>query len=322
MDEPTYEDVAAAASIVHPYLRPTPLYEWPALTRLLGCRFYLKHENHTPTTAFKVRGGIHLVARLSQESKRRGVLGCTTGNHGQSLAYACRLFGVRCVLVVPVNANPDKLAAMRALGAELIEHGRDFDEAREHCEMIRHREGLRYVHSANEPDLIAGVGTYALEIFDELPKPDVILVPVGLGSGICGAALVAAHRSPATRVIGVQAEGAPAVTLSWRSGRPVQTDTPTTFAEGMATRVSAALTLDLMRRYVHDMMLVSDEELRHAIRLLLRLTHNLAEGAGAASTAAALRLREQLAGKVVVGVLSGGNLDLRELARIVTEKDG
>ncbi len=321
MDRPTYDDVVAARSIVHQYLRPTPLYEWPALSKLLGCRFYLKHENHTPTTAFKVRGGIHLVARLPDESKRRGVLGCTTGNHGLSLAYACRLFGVRCVIVVPVNANPDKMTAMRALGAELIEHGRDFDEAREHCEVIQHREGLRYVHSANEQDLIAGVGTYALEIFDELPKPDVILVPVGLGSSICGTSLVAAHRSPTTRIIGVQAEGAPAVTLSWRSGRPVQTDTPKTFAEGMATRVPASMTLDIMRRHVHDMILVTDDELRHAIRLLLRLTHNLAEGAGAASTAAALRLRETLAGKTVVGVLSGGNLDLRELARIVTEMD-
>src|SRR4029077_12012841 len=150
-------------------------------------------------TAFKVRGGIHLIARLSEEQKRRGVIGCTTGNHGQSLAYACRLFGVRCVLVVPANNNPDKNAAMRALGAELIEHGRDFDEAREHCESICQREGLRYVHSANEPDLIAGVGTLALEIFDSVGEPDVIFVPVGLGSGICGTALVAATRSPKTR---------------------------------------------------------------------------------------------------------------------------
>ena len=186
--------------------------------------------------------------------------------------------------------------------------------------MIRHGEGLRYVHSANEPDLIAGVGTYALEIFDDLPNPDMILVPVGLGSGISGTALVAAHRNPATRIFGVQAEGAPAVTLSWRSGRPVETDTPTTFAEGMATRRPATMTLDIMRRYIHNMMLVTDDELRHAIRLLLLLTYNLAEGAGAASTALAPRLREQLAGKTVVGVLSGGNLDLRELARIA-EKD-
>jgi threonine dehydratase len=318
MNVPTYADVVAAAKVVHAYLKPTPLYEWPALSRLLGCRYFLKHENHTPTTAFKVRGGIYLVSRLSDEQKRRGIVGCTTGNHGQSLAYACRLFGVRCVLVVPENNNPDKIAAMRALGAELIEHGRDYDEARVHCESICRQEGLHYVHSANEPDLIAGVGTYGLEIFDGLPQPDVILVPVGLGSGICGTALVAAVRHPATRVIGVQSELAPAVTLSWREGRPIETDTPRTFAEGMATRMPADMTLEIMRRYVQDMVLVSEEELRAAIRLLLRLTHNLAEGAGAASTAAAFRLREQLAGKTVVGVLSGGNLDLRELARIVT----
>ncbi len=317
MNAPTYDDVAAASEVVHAYLKPTPLYEWPALSHLLGCRFLLKHENHTPTTAFKVRGGIYLVSRLSDEQKRRGIIGCTTGNHGQSLAYACRLFGVRCVLVVPQINNPDKIAAMRTLGAELVEHGRDYDEARQHCEAICRQESLRYVHSANEPDLIAGVGSYALEIFDELPQPDVILVPVGLGSGICGTALVAATRNPATRVIGVQSELAPAVTLSWREGRPIETDTPRTFAEGMATRMPAEMTLEIMRRYVQDMVLVGEDELREAIRLLLRLTHNLAEGAGAASTAAAFRLREQLAGKTVVGVLSGGNLDLRELARIV-----
>src|SRR5437016_2983897 len=318
MDLPTYADVVSAATVVHRYLLPTPLYEWPALSRLLGCRYYLKHENHTPTTAFKVRGGIHLVSRLSSDEKQRGVIGCTTGNHGQSLAYACRLFGVRCVLVVPSRNNPDKVAAMRVLGAELIEHGRDFDEARAHCEAIRHREGLRYIHSADEPDLVAGVGTYALEIFESLPDPDVLLVPVGLGSGICGAALVAAERRPSCRVLGVQSEGAPAITLSWREGRPIETDTPKTFAEGMATRVPARLTLEIMRRLVHDMLLVSDAELEEAIRLLLRVTHNLAEGAGAASTAAAWKLRSQLAGKTVVGILSGGNLDLRDLHRILS----
>ena len=321
MDEPTYADVLAAAPVVRRYLLRTALYEYPALSTLLGCRFYLKHENHTPTTAFKVRGGIYLVSRLSDEQQRNGILGCTTGNHGQSLAYAARLFGARCVLVVPRNANPDKLAAMRALGAELIEHGRDFDEARDHCEAIRHRDGLRYVHSANEPDLIAGVGTFALEIFDILPDPDVILVPVGLGSGICGTALVASARSPKTRVIGVQSELAPAVTRSWREGKAVETDTPRTFAEGMATRRPAEMTLALMRRYVYDMVLVSDDALREAIRLLLRVTHNLAEGAGAATTAAAFQMREELAGKTVVAVLSGGNLDLRELARLLPLAD-
>lgn len=317
MLHPNYSDVLAAAPVVHRYMPATPLYEWPSLSSLLGFRFFLKHENHTPTTAFKVRGGIHLVSKLTSEEKQRGIIGCTTGNHGQSLAYAARLFGVRCVLVVPAKNNPDKMAAMRSLGAELIEYGRDYDEARGHCEEVRRREGLRYVHSADEPDLIAGVGTYALEIFDALPEPDVILVPVGLGTGICGTALVAAARHPTCRVIGVQSEGAPAVTLSWRAGKPVETDAIRTFAEGMATRIPAAMTLELMRKHVHDMVLVRDDELDEAIRLLLRLTHNLAEGAGAASTAAAFKLREQLAGKTVVGILSGGNLDLRDLRRIL-----
>ncbi len=225
MDWPTYADVEAAAEVVWRHLVPTPLYEWPALSALLGCRYYLKHENHTPTTAFKVRGGVNLLARLPTEQKRRGIIACTTGNHGQSLAFACRLFEVRCVLVVPAVNNPDKIAAMRALGAELVEWGRDYDEARNHCEAICDAQDLRYVHSANEPDLIAGVATYALEIFEKLPEPDVILVPVGLGSGICGTALVAAQRCPRTQVIGVQSEMAPAVTLScaqdspWKPGR-------------------------------------------------------------------------------------------------------
>lgn len=315
-DLPTYADVVAAAPVVHAHVKPTPLYEWPTLSKLLGCRYFIKHENHTPTTAFKVRGGINLVSRLPQEQRSRGVIACTTGNHGQSVAYACRLFGVPCTIVVPLNNNPDKNAAIRSLGAQLIEHGKDFDDAREHCEAMRSREGLRYIHSANEPDLIAGVGTYALEIFDQLPNPDVILVPVGLGSGICGTALVAAERHPATQVIGVQSELAPAMTLSWREGKMISTESSNTFAEGVATRVPAEMTIGIMRRYVRDMVLVSDDAMREAIRVLLRVTHNLAEGAGAASTAAAMQLRDRLAGKTVVGVMSGGNLDVRELARI------
>jgi threonine dehydratase len=289
------------------------------LSAELGCRFFLKHENHTPTTAFKVRGGVYLVSQLSEEEKRHGIIGCTTGNHGQSLAYAARLFNVRCVLVVPAKNNPDKVAAMRALGAEIVEHGEDYEEAKRHCEVLCSRERLRYVHSANEPQLISGVGTYALEIFDQIPNPDVIIVPVGLGTGICGTALVAAARSPRTRVIGVQAEMAPAVTRSWREGTHVETDLPRTFAEGMATRVPADLTLSIMRKRVHDMVLVSEAELREAIRRLLKCTHNLAEGAGAASTAAAFKLRSELAGKTVVGVISGGNLDLREFKRILEQ---
>jgi threonine dehydratase len=317
MEPPVYTDVVAAASVVHRYVRPTPLYEWPGLSSLLGCRFYLKHENHTPTGAFKVRGGCYLVSKLPDDVRRRGIIGCSTGNHGQSMSYAAKVFGVRCVVVVPRNANPGKLAAMRGHGAEVIEHGRDFDEARDHCEALNRREGMRYVHSANEPDLIAGVGTYALELFNDLPDPDYIFVPVGLGSGISGTAIVAAARSPKTKVIGVQAEGAPALTLSWRAGKMIETESVTTFAEGVATRRPAELTHAIMQKLVHDMVLVSDPSMRQAIALLLEHTHNLAEGAGAAALAAALQMREQLVGKTVVGVLSGGNLDLRELAGIV-----
>ena len=215
-----------------------------------------------------------------------------------------------------------------------MEHGEDFDEAKAYCEELareahqdgRHQfqEGLQahtsplYVHSANEPRLIAGVGTYALEVFEDLPDPDVILVPVGLGSGVCGTCLVAKRRSPSTRVFGVQASGAPAVTESWRTGTIVASETIQTHAEGLATRMPAELTLDIMRRYVDDMLLVDDTELDTAIRLLLEVTHNLAEGAGAAATAAAFKIRSRLRGLKVVSVLSGGNLDLRRLRTVLT----
>ncbi len=312
---PTYDDIAEAVPVVHRHLRPTLLYAWPLLCERLGFSFSLKHENHQPTGAFKVRGGIMFVSSLSEEERRRGIIGCTTGNHGQSLAFAAARSGVPVRLVVPEGNNPGKNAAMRALGAELIEHGRDFDDAKAHCEQLVEQHGYRYVHSANEPLLIAGVGTMAIEIFDELPQPDIILVPIGLGSGICGTALVAAARCPKTRVIGVQAAGAPAVTEAWRSGEPVTKDSIDTIAEGLATRSSASLTLAIMRRLVSDIVLVTDDEILAAMRLILESTHNLPEPAGAASTAAAWKLRDQLAGQTVVGILSGGNCDLDLLQR-------
>lgn len=316
-DLPVYADVVRAVGVVRPFVRPTPLYEWPELSAALGCRFLLKHENHAPTGAFKVRGGVHLLHHLCAEERGRGVIACTTGNHGQSLAYACRLFGVGCTLVVPRGSNPDKCRAMRGWGAELVEWGADYDEARERCESLAKLRGMRYVHSANEPHLIAGVGTYAAEIFDDCPAPDFLIVPVGLGSGICGAGLVAAARSPRTRVIGVQAEKAPAVALSWRRGVPVTTNSAATLAEGIATRAPADMTLRLMGRLVHDFVLVSEDRLREGVLAVLRCTHNLAEGAGAASVAGAFELRDRLADKTVVGVLSGGNLDLRRLREML-----
>jgi threonine dehydratase len=314
----TYNDVLDALPRVRAVLPPTPLFEWPGLSELLGCRFFLKHENHQPVGAFKVRGGVNLVGTLSEAERAAGILGCSTGNHGQSLAFACRRFGVRCTIVVPQGNNPDKNAAIRRLGAELIEQGRDFDEARDYLERELSPRGGRYVHSANEPLLIAGVGTMAREIFDALPDPDVILVPIGLGSGVCGTGIVAKAVRPQTEVIGVQAAGADAVVRSWRSGRIETNDRADTWAEGMATRVPAEMTLHIMRQVMDDAITVGDDELRRACYSILKQTHNLAEGAGAAALAAACQQRDRFAGKKVVGVLSGGNLDLTELPRIMS----
>lgn len=313
----SYEDVCEALPRVRDVLAPTPLYSWPGLAEELGCSFYLKHENHQPVGAFKVRGGINLVSTLSEPERTAGILAVSTGNHGQSLAFAAQRFGVRCTIVVPQGNNPDKNRAIRLWGAELIEQGRDFDEARQYAEQQLAERRLRYVHSANEPKLIAGVGTMACEILDVLPQPDVILVPIGLGSGICGTALVAKRRSPGTLVIGVQARGASAVARTWQTGHWHTDSQIATWAEGIATRVPAELTMQIMRALIDDIVLVDDDELQQAVYLILKHTHNLAEGAGAASVAAARQIRARLHGKTVVGILSGGNLDLAQLPNIL-----
>jgi len=313
----TYDDVLTALPRVHRVLSPTALHFWPGLSQLVGAEVFLKHENHQPVGAFKIRGGINLVGQLSEAERAAGIIGSSTGNHGQSLAFAARHFDTRCTIVVPCGNNPDKTRAMRLLGAEVIEHGRDFDEAREQTERLATEQGSRYIHSANEPQLIAGVGTMAAEIFDSLPNPDVIFVPIGLGSGVCGTCVVAKHLHPGTRIIGVQAEKAAAVANSWRSGEIRSEATADTWAEGMATRVPATMTMQIMRELMDDVVLVAEDELRRAAYEILKHTHNLAEGAGAAALAAAYKIREQLAGQKVVCVLSGGNLDLRELPAIL-----
>lgn len=322
MDAPTYTDVLNALPRVHAVLQPTLLRNWPGLSLALGFDCWLKHENHQPVGAFKVRGGINLVGLLSDEERRAGILGVSTGNHGQSLAFAAKHFGVQCTIVVPQGNNPDKNRAIQQLGAELIEHGRDFDEAREYVTELQQQRGGRYVHSANEPALIAGVGTLAYEVFEKLPDPDVLLVPIGLGSGVSAACIVAKHLRPQTQVIGVQAENASAVVRSWRSGQQETDAHIQTWAEGLATRVPAELTLDIMRRQMDDAILVTEEELRHAAAMIIKHTHNLAEGAGAATVAAAFKARERFAGKKVVAVLSGGNLDLKLLPGILKLVEG
>lgn len=317
----TLVDVYAARRIVMQTLRPTPLLRHPLLDAETGLSIHVKHENHNPTGAFKVRGGLNLIGRLSGDD-RRGVITATTGNHGQSIAMACSREGVPCTIVVPVGNNPEKNAAMRAFGATVLEVGRDFDDAREHVEALQRSNGLRYVHSANEPDLIAGVATYALEIFDELPAVETILVPIGGGSGACGCALVRSFVGSRAEVIGVQAEGADAFTRSWRTGTRVTGDRVATFAEGMATRVTFDLTFSILREYLDDIVTLSEEELRDGVRLALRATHNLAEGAGAASLAAAAKLRDRLRGRTVVCVMSGGNIDQVTLSRVLRGPTG
>ena len=316
----SYQDVLDAVPRVHGVLRPTPLFEWPGLGRLFGGRFLAKHENHQPVGAFKVRGGVNLAATLSDNERESGLLGCSTGNHGQSLAMAAKLAGITCTIVVPKGNNPGKNAAMRRLGATVIEHGADYDQARSYIERELAEDPARYVHSANEPALIAGVGTMGFEIFEDCPDPDVILVPIGLGSGVCGTGIVARARRPQTRVIGVQADGASAVSDPWHSGEWTTSETADTWAEGMATRVPAEMTLEIMREVVDDVLLVSDDDLRRACRTYLDQTHNLVEGAGAASLAAAVVHRDRFQGQTVVGIVSGGNLDPDELPTILASE--
>jgi threonine dehydratase len=304
--------VEAAQKAVYAYMRPTPLIHYPLLTQEMGFQAYVKHENHTPIGAFKIRGGLNLMDHLARQGVP-GVITATRGNHGQSVALAARLHGLPATVVVPVGNNPEKNALMRAQGAELIEHGEDFDAALALAEALQHERGWRYIHPANEPLLVNGVGTYWLEVYEDLPDLDVALVPVGGGSGICAAITVLKALRPQVRIIGVQAEKAPAVYQSWKSGMICATDSANTFADGLATRTAFAMPFEIMQAGLDAMALVSEEEMRQAIVRLWRTTHNLAEGAGAAAMAAAWKLRQALAGQKVVMVLSGGNIDLATL---------
>jgi threonine dehydratase len=314
---PTRRDIEEARDFIAPHLPPTPLVHSPGLSGLLGCAYHVKCENLQPVGAFKVRGGVNLVGRLGDEAGA-GIVSASTGNHGQSLAYAGRLFNVPVVIFAPAeNTNPLKLEAMRELGADVRLYGRDFDEAREQVEQVAKDEGLRYVHSANEPRLIAGVGTMGLEILEDLPDVEVVLVPVGGGSGACGIALAVKHARPETRIIGVQAERAPACYRAWKERRLDLECPMETSHEGLATRVPFEMTMRIMWEMLDDLLLVSEESIATAIQLLARHARQVAEGAGAAALAGALQMKEKLAGKKVVGILSGGNLPLDRYAAIL-----
>jgi len=313
---PTLADVLDARRRIAPYLRPTPLYGYGALDELVGANVLVKHENHQPVGAFKVRGGVNLVSRLGDDERARGVIAASTGNHGQSIAYAARLFGVRATICVPEDANPIKVASMRALGAELVFHGRDFDDARERAEALAREHVYRYVHSGNEPLLIAGVGTGTLEILEEQPALDAIVVPIGGGSGAAGACVVVDEVRPDVEVIGVQSSAAPAAYLSWKA-RDLVGDEMNTFAEGLATRTAFELPQRIMWRSLDDFVLVSDDDIRAAQRTMIETTRNLVEAAGAAPLAAALQLRDRLEGKRVALILSGGNATREQLLDVL-----
>ena len=312
---PDLSDVLAARRRIAPYLRPTPLYSYPVLDTLTGARIWVKHENHQPIGAFKVRGGVNLVSQLGPDDRRRGVITASTGNHGQSVAYAAKLFGVPAIVCVPEHANPVKVESMRALGAEVIHHGRDFDEAREHCEKLATERGYRYIHSANEPALIAGVATYTLEILAAQPDTDVIVVPVGGGSGAAGACVVATAVRPSIEVIGVQSAAAPAAYRSWRAQALVE-DTMETLAEGLATRTAFELTQRILWELLDDFVLVSEDGLVQATRLMIEKTRNLVEPAGAAALAAVLAAPARFAGRTTAIVCSGGNISPEQLVSL------
>jgi threonine dehydratase len=309
---PSLRDVFEAKKTIAPYISRTPLHYSAGMSEVLDAEVYLKHDDHLPLGAFKARGGINFVAHLSPEERQRGVITASTGNHGQSIAYACGLFGAKAFIALPEDANPLKVAALRGLGAELIFHGRNFDEAKSHCEGLAREEGYRYVHPADEPLLIAGVATQTLEVVEDLPDVEAIILPLGGGSGVAGACTVAKSVDPSIQVFAVQAAAAPGGFLSWQQGQLVQAPM-NTFAEGLATVTGYELPQSIMRHRLDDFVLVSDDEIRWAIGLLIEKAHTMAEGAGAAATAGAVKLKERLKGEKVSITISGANTTLEQL---------
>jgi threonine dehydratase len=314
MDIPTLQDVLLARRAIKPYLAPTPFYHYPALDALTGAEVYVKHENHQPIGAFKVRGGINLVSRLSPDERARGLIAASTGNHGQSIAYAGRLFGAQVTIVVPEKANPGKVAAMQGLGATVLFHGQRFDDAVLRAEVLAVEHGYRYVHAGNEPLLIAGVATYALEMVESVPDLDVIFVPVGSGTGASGVCIAARALSPSIRVVAVQSAESPAAHDSWQAGRIVSGRNDS-FSEGIATGRGIELPQEVLRGRLDDFVLVPDSAIRQAMVWMIERAHTLAESAGASPLAAAVQIKDQLAGKKIGLVCSGGNSSLAHLRK-------
>jgi len=309
-------DLESAAALVHAVIQPTPQYSWPLLNERAGFEVWVKHENHTPIGAFKVRGGLVLLDALRRKPGFRGVISATRGNHGQSLAFASARAGARCVILVPRGNSREKNAAMRALGAELIEHGRDFDEARVRAGELAAGEGLEYV-GPFRGELVAGVASYALELFRGAPPLDAVYVPIGCGSGICGLISARDALGLSTRIIGVVSASANAYALSFAERRPIETESAMTIADGVAVRVPVPEALEMILAGAERIVEVSDAEIEAAMRHYFTDTHNVVEGAGAAPLAAALKERDRWRGKRVGLIASGGNVDRPVYQRIL-----
>ena len=312
---PTLSEIEAAKALIRPHIRETPTYRWPQLEAGLGCELWLKHENHTPVGAFKIRGGLVYMDELKRRQPEvRGVIAATTGNHGQSIAFASKLNGLRAVIVVPHGNNPEKNAAMRALGAELVEHGREFQEALEFSRELAVQEGLHAVPSFH-PWLVRGVATYGLEMFRSVADLDVVFVPIGLGSGFCGIAAAREALGLKTKIIGVVSEHAPAYQLSFQQRQFVERTSETRVAEGVACKTPNKDALEHIMGHAHDIVTVTDDEAVAAMREIIAATHNIAEGAGALAYAALKKHREAWHGKRVACVLTGGNASMALIAR-------
>jgi threonine dehydratase len=312
----TPQEIKAGQDCVYASLRPTPQFEWPLLSEALGATVWVKHENHQPVGAFKVRGGLtYFDALMTREPKLPGVIAATRGNHGQSIAFAAGKAGVKATIVVPHGNSVEKNAAMRALGADLIEHGSEFQEAKEHASALAQQRHLHFVPSYHR-DLLLDVMTYWIEFFEAV-QPDVAYVPIGMGSGFCAAAAARAHTGVKTKLIGVVSAHATAYMDSFKARKLLEAPVSTHIADGMACRVPDQDALDVIIREAHDVIAVTDDEVKAAMRLLFKATHNVAEGAGAASLAAAMQQKDQLRGLVVGTTLCGGNVDADVFAKVL-----
>lgn len=318
----TFADAQAARDRIAPYLAPTPFREYPRLASLVGgdLRVFVKHENHQPTNSFKIRNGLSFMTSLSADERRRGVVAASTGNHGQGIAYGATLVGTTATVCVPAGNNPDKSAAMRALGATVIEEGRDYDEAVAAMERISRQEGRVVAHSTNDPRIVAGAASMTMEILEQQPDIQALVIATGGGSQAVGALTVARELAPSLEVYGVQAAGAPALHDSWHAKRRLTTDRVNTFAEGVATRTTYDVTYQALAEGLAGFVTVTDAEIAESLRTILAVTKNLVEGSGAIGFAALPKLRDRLAGKRVGIVFCGGNIDSTVLQKILNNE--